>query len=219
MDELITNPPEIHIAEREPPSEYDYLGTDHMIKPKGDYPIMEAHSVSVDDRMVDEVLADLQQAQSSFDSQITEMQSQISALGKTIKIKGRVNTVNDLPGTASEGDMYFVGAETAESFDEYVYTAQKRWEYLGSINDVDLSDYVTKTFLANQLTGYAKTSDIPAAVTESTVSGWGFTKNSGTYSKPSGGIPKTDLASTVQTSLSNADDALSKINALFTKIN
>ena len=49
---------------------------------------------------------------------------------------------------------------------------------------------------------------IPAAVTESTVSGWGFTKNSGTYSKPNGGIPKTDLASAVQTSLGKADTAL-----------
>lgn len=35
---------------------------------------------------------------------------------------------------------------------------------------------------------------IPSAVTESTVSGWGFTKNTGTYSKPSGGIPNTDVA-------------------------
>lgn len=49
---------------------------------------------------------------------------------------------------------------------------------------------------------------IPSAVTESTVSGWGFTKNTGTYSKPSGGIPKTDLASAVQTSLGKADSAV-----------
>lgn len=49
---------------------------------------------------------------------------------------------------------------------------------------------------------------VPSAVTESTVSGWGFTKNSGTYSKPSGGIPKTDLTSDVQTSLGKADTAL-----------
>ena len=49
---------------------------------------------------------------------------------------------------------------------------------------------------------------IPSAVTESTVSGWGFTKNTGTYSKPSGGIPKSDLVSTVQTSLGKADTAL-----------
>lgn len=49
---------------------------------------------------------------------------------------------------------------------------------------------------------------IPSAVTESTVSGWGFTKNTGTYSKPSSGIPKSDLASAVQTSLGKADTAL-----------
>jgi hypothetical protein len=40
------------------------------------------------------------------------------------------------------------------------------------------------------------------------VSGWGFTKNAGTYSKPSTGIPKSDLASAVQTSLGKADTAL-----------
>lgn len=52
---------------------------------------------------------------------------------------------------------------------------------------------------------------IPAAVTESTVSGWGFTKNTGTYSKPSSGIPKSDLASAVQTSLGKADTALQSV--------
>lgn len=49
---------------------------------------------------------------------------------------------------------------------------------------------------------------IPPTVTEQTVAGWGFTKNTGTYSKPSGGIPKTDLAQAVQTSLGKADTAL-----------
>lgn len=52
------------------------------------------------------------------------------------------------------------------------------------------------------------TATIPAAVTESTVSGWGFTKNTGTYSKPSGGIPASDLTTAVQTSLGKADTAL-----------
>ncbi|MGM9595972.1 MAG: hypothetical protein ACI3VG_07205 [Oscillospiraceae bacterium] len=55
---------------------------------------------------------------------------------------------------------------------------------------------------------------IPDAVTESTVSGWGFTKNTGTYSKPTGGIPKTDLASAVQTSLGKADSALQSHQSL-----
>lgn len=45
-------------------------------------------------------------------------------------------------------------------------------------------------------------------LTESDIAAMGFTKNTGTYSKPSGGIPKTDLASAVQTSLGKADTAL-----------
>lgn len=53
--------------------------------------------------------------------------------------------------------------------------------------------------------------NIPSPVSEATVSGWGFTKNTGTYSKPSGGIPKTDLAGAVQTSLNNADNAVKKV--------
>lgn len=52
---------------------------------------------------------------------------------------------------------------------------------------------------------------IPSAVTESTVSGWGFTKNTGTYSKPSTGIPKSDLDDSVQTSLGKADTALQSV--------
>ena len=52
---------------------------------------------------------------------------------------------------------------------------------------------------------------IPSAVTESIVSGWGFTKNVGTYSKPSTGIPKSDLASEVQTALGKADTALQSV--------
>ena len=55
---------------------------------------------------------------------------------------------------------------------------------------------------------YNDLSNKPSEVTESTVSGWGFTKNTGTYSKPSGGIPKSDLSSSVQTSLGKADTAL-----------
>lgn len=61
-----------------------------------------------------------------------------------------------------------------------------------------------ETFGANQGDDDEIDISIP---TESTVSGWGFTKNTGTYSKPSDGIPATDLASAVQTSLGKADTA------------
>ena len=49
---------------------------------------------------------------------------------------------------------------------------------------------------------------IPSAVTEQTVAGWGFTKNTGDYSKPTGGIPASDLAAGVKESLNKADTAL-----------
>ena len=55
---------------------------------------------------------------------------------------------------------------------------------------------------------------IPDAVTEETVSGWGFTKNTGTYSKPTGGIPKADLANDVKASLGKADTALQEHQSL-----
>lgn len=56
--------------------------------------------------------------------------------------------------------------------------------------------------------------EIPDAVTEGTISGWGFTKNTGTYSKPTGGIPKSDLDAAVQTSLGKADTALQEHQSL-----
>ena len=52
-------------------------------------------------------------------------------------------------------------------------------------NNADLSNYVTKTELASVATSgsyndLTNKPTIPSAVTESTISGWGFTKNSGT---------------------------------------
>lgn len=49
---------------------------------------------------------------------------------------------------------------------------------------------------------------IPSAVTEETVEGWGFTKNKGNYSKPTTGIPKSDLDESVKKSLEKADTAI-----------
>lgn len=46
------------------------------------------------------------------------------------------------------------------------------------------------------------------ATLEADVAAKGFTKNTGTYSKPAGGIPKTDLSDAVQASLGKADTAL-----------
>lgn len=52
---------------------------------------------------------------------------------------------------------------------------------------------------------------IPAEVTDLTVAGWGYTKNSGTYSKPSSGIPSTDLSAEVRNTLDKAESALQSV--------
>lgn len=49
-----------------------------------------------------------------------------------ISIRGRVNTVNDLPSNAEPGWLYFVGLADATEFTEYIYLDSGRWEYLGS---------------------------------------------------------------------------------------
>lgn len=73
----------------------------------------------------------------------------------------------------------------------------------------------TRKIAASSLGGGGTSDDITNAstVTGSTVSDAletlsGEIANKGTYSKPSGGIPKSDLASAVQTSLGKADTAL-----------
>ena len=137
------------------------------------------------------------------------------------------------------------------------YTEDEVDDLLGSkANSNDLATVAT----SGSYNDLDDTPTIPAAVTETTVSNWGFTKNTGTvtgvkmngttkgtsglvdlgtvltehqdisgkqdvisdlatirsgasagataYQKPSGGIPKTDLASAVQASLGKADTAL-----------
>lgn len=71
----------------------------------------------------------------------------------------------------------------------------------GKMDSVTLSKVAT----SGSYNDLADKPTIPSAVTENTVSGWGFTKNTGTYTKPSSGIPKTDLANDVQNSLGKAD--------------
>lgn len=101
----------------------------------------------------------------------------------------------------------YVNGELAKKSD----TGHTHSQYLTEHQDI--SGKADKSSLATVATSgsYNDLSNkptIPAAVTESTVSGWGFTKNTGTYTKPGSGIPKSDLASAVQTSLGKADTAL-----------
>lgn len=59
-------------------------------------------------------------------------------------------------------------------------------------------------------------SDFPDIPDETAISGMGFTKNGGDYSKPDGGIPKSDLAADVQASLGKADTALQSYTEKYT---
>lgn len=184
-----------------------FIELDYPIIPAGDFHIVKAENVGWGEDDLDDVLQGINDYLEMHDGNIKNINDSISGLdtrvtaleeskGTVIKIKGRVNTVDDLPANASAGDMYFVGTATAEQFEEYVFTEQGRWEYLGSINDVDLSDYVTKSFLSNTLGEYAKLSDIPTMPTnyltggsqtsKSTADGgknvYTFTKSDGTTS-------------------------------------
>lgn len=102
----------------------------------------------------------------------------------------------------------------------------------------DKAEVVAEAAAAVDLTPYAKKNEVPTktsqltndsgfltshqdisgkqdkATLEADVSAAGFTKNTGTYSKPAGGIPKSDLAAAVQTSLGKADTALQEHQSL-----
>ena len=78
-----------------------------------------------------------------------------------------------------------------------------------SLEKADKSIQSIKTVNGESLLGEGDiTIKIGSNVTEETVAGWGFTKNTGDYSKPSSGIPKSDLDSNVQNSLNMANTAL-----------
>ena len=66
--------------------------------------------------------------------------------------------------------------------------------------DWDESDTSSPAYIKNKPT-------IPDEVTEQTVADWGFTKNTGDYTKPEDGIPLSDLDAEVQSSLEKADTA------------
>ena len=102
----------------------------------------------------------------------------------------------------------------------------------------DKAEVVAEAAAAVDLTPYAKKTEVPTktsqltndsgfltshqdisgkqdkATLEADVAAKGFTKNTGTYSKPTDGIPKGDLAAAVQTSLGKADTALQEHQSL-----
>ena len=73
-----------------------------------------------------------------------EEKAKLANITNPMIIKGRVDTVNDLPIEAVIGWFYFVGLESASSYEEYCYS-ENGWEYIGLTQEgVDLSNYYTK---------------------------------------------------------------------------
>lgn len=79
----------------------------------------------------------------------TYTDNKISALGNVQVLRGRVDTVDDLPSNPKVGDMYLVGLPTDTDLTEYVWTDEEKWEPLGNVNSVNLDDYFTKEEIQN----------------------------------------------------------------------
>lgn len=111
----------------------------------------------------------------------------LDEIGRVFRLKGGVPTVEDLPASGNTvGDVYYVEAVSAG----YIWltsTSQPNgyWEELGETFDVTVDSELSAT------------SENPV---QNKVINAALAKK-GTYSKPSGGIPKTDLVFDVQTSL------------------
>lgn len=84
------------------------------------------------------------------------------------------------------------------------------------VSDSEKTAWNSKSNFSGNYNDLTNRPTIPSEVTETIVSNWGFTKNSGDYTKPVSGIPKTDLSSDVRTSLDKADTALQSYNEQYT---
>ena len=115
------------------------------------------------------------------------------------KYKGSVATYADLPSSdLTVGDVYNVEADGSN----YAWDGSN-WDKLGG--EIDLSDYQTKIDSSHKLSAdlVDDTSTTHKFTSTSEKSSW-----NAKYDKPSGGIPSTDLSSSVQTSLGKADTAV-----------
>lgn len=98
--------------------------------------------------------------------------------------------------------MAYKSKFTGKQIDDYL-------DSIGAKQDKLVDGVNIATINGQSLTnGGDVTIEAGSIISESDIAAMGFTKNTGTYSKPSTGIPKTDLASAVQTSLGKADTAL-----------
>ena len=74
--------------------------------------------------------------------------------------------VEELPDVGDAGVIYLVYDDETGTYTEYLWLAQEQtWEELGSVGDIDLSNYYSKTEIDTMLQGYAETSDLATVAT------------------------------------------------------
>ena len=92
-----------------------------------------------------------------------------AALTGVFTIKGRVDTIGDLPmENNKQGDLYLVGLADADNFVEYYWTGTA-WDFCGQTVNVDLSGYYTKEEVDNLLTNKASTEEFTAHINNATI--------------------------------------------------
>lgn len=74
--------------------------------------------------------------------------------------------VDELPDEGEPNIIYLVLDDETGTYTEYLWLAQEQaWEELGSVGDVDLGNYYTKSEVDTLLGGYAETSDLATVAT------------------------------------------------------
>lgn len=124
--------------------------------------------------------------------------------------KGTVETTMSLPSSGNEvGDVYHVNSDGSE----WAWNGST-WEELGSA--VDLSGYATEQWVEDKgyLTQHQSLAAYRTSAAQDTIDAAQDTAIAAKYTKPSTGIPKTDLASDVKASLGKADTALQEHQSL-----
>ena len=125
----------------------------------------------------------------------TEVNNLIGQIGSL-----QFQVVNELPLTGNSSYIYLVPSSnptTQNIKDEYIWV-NNAWEQIGS-TQANLTGYATETWVNSQISNFLTQSEIQTLINTSIAD---------KYTKPTPGIPKTDLASDVRTSLEKADTAL-----------
>lgn len=163
--------------------------------------------------------AALDQAGNAFDSAQAAAQSATAAQGYAQQAQQYaqkhyqvVASVSELPRPGDSAFIYLVptgSGTTGDSYSEYLWiTESNDYEFIGTTADIDLSNYAQQNGTYQNMSVGKATADANGNNIVNTYAT--KAENNAKYTKPSTGIPESDLASAVQTSLGKADTAYQK---------